>query len=157
MPRRVERDITSLILATSPLKIRSWMSGEFNMISIAAMRPAPDSRGMRRCETSARMFSDRSISSCTRRSSGKKLMIRSSAWLALLACSVASIRCLSQGVFQGVVPRLGVDAHFAVRDHATFVGVHVLDGILDGNDVSPCLFIAVADHGSERRRLAGTG
>jgi len=53
MPRRVERDITSLILATSPLKIRSWMSGELSMISIAAMRPEPASRGISRCDTSA--------------------------------------------------------------------------------------------------------
>ena len=41
----------------------------------------------------ARKFDDRSISNCARRSSGKKLMIRSSAWLALLACSVAMHRC----------------------------------------------------------------
>src|SRR2546429_2516601 len=93
MPRRVERDITSLILATSPLKIRSWMSGELSMISIAAMRPEPASRGTSRCEMSALMFSDRSISSWSRRSSGKKLTTRSSAWLALLACRVASTRC----------------------------------------------------------------
>src|SRR5205807_300533 len=93
MPRRVERDITSLILATSPLKIRSWMSGELSMISIAAMRPEPASRGTSRCEMSALMLSDRSISSWSRRSSGKKLTTRSSAWLALLACSVASTRC----------------------------------------------------------------
>jgi hypothetical protein len=63
MPRRVERDMTSLIFAASPLKIRSWMSGECSMTSIAAMRPAPDSRGMSRCEIMARMFSDRSMSS----------------------------------------------------------------------------------------------
>ncbi len=50
MPRRVERDMTSLISATLPLKMRSWISGEFSMISIAAMRPEPDSRGIRRCE-----------------------------------------------------------------------------------------------------------
>src|SRR5213078_4900089 len=93
MPRRVERDITSLILATSPLKIRSWMSGELSMISIAAMRPEPASRGTSRCEMSALMLSDRSMSSWSRRSSGKKLTTRSSAWLALLACSVASTRC----------------------------------------------------------------
>src|SRR5437879_5296438 len=49
MPRRVERDITSLILATSPLKIRSWMSGELSMISIAAIRPEPASRATTRC------------------------------------------------------------------------------------------------------------
>ncbi len=92
MPSRLERDITSLILVTSPLKIKSEISGEFSMISMAAMRPEPASRGIRRCEMSARMFSDRSMSSCSRRSSGKKLMMRSMAWFELLACSVASTK-----------------------------------------------------------------
>ncbi len=56
MPSRLERDITSLILATSPLKIKSEISGEASMISMAAMRPVPASRGIKRCEMSARMF-----------------------------------------------------------------------------------------------------
>ena len=84
--------ITSLIAETSPLKIRSEMKGVLSRISTAAMRPAPSSRGIRRCETIAFRFSDRSISSWSRRSSGKKLTMRSSAWLALLACSVAMQR-----------------------------------------------------------------
>src|ERR1700730_15321303 len=170
MPRRVERDITSLILATSPLKIRSWMSGELSMISIAAMRPAPDSRGIRRCDTSARMLSDRSMSSWSRRSSGKKLIMRSSAWLALLACSVASTRCpvseiadqehigrLTQGVLERRVPGVGVDADLAVRDHAALVGVHVFDRILDGDDVPARLVVSVGDHLGGRGGFARTG
>ena len=80
----------SLISATSPLKIRSWISGEFEHDLHRRDAALAVSRGIRRCETSARRLSDRSISSCSRRSSGKKLMMRSSAWLALLACSVAS-------------------------------------------------------------------
>ena len=79
----------SLISLTSPLKIRSEISGVLSKISTAAMRPLPSWRGNRRCDTSARRFSDKSISSWPRRSSGKKLMMRSSAWLALLACKVA--------------------------------------------------------------------
>src|SRR6185437_15735284 len=39
MPNRVERDMTSLILATSPLKMRSCTRCELSMISIEAMRP----------------------------------------------------------------------------------------------------------------------
>src|SRR3546814_8232857 len=62
------------------------------MISIAAARPPPSLR-TRRCEMIALRFNDRSINSCSRFSSGKKLMTRSSAWFAELACSVASTRC----------------------------------------------------------------
>jgi putative AlgH/UPF0301 family transcriptional regulator len=42
-----------LDLATSPLKIRSEISGELSMISTAATRPLPSFFGSRRCETSA--------------------------------------------------------------------------------------------------------
>ena len=55
--------------------------------------PLPSSVRTSRCETIARRLADRSISSCLRRSSGKKLMIRSIVWLALLACSVPRHRC----------------------------------------------------------------
>ena len=44
------------------------------------------------CIVTALRFSDRSMNSCERRSSGKKLIIRSMAWLALLACRVARHR-----------------------------------------------------------------
>src|SRR5258706_2685305 len=82
----------SLISCTSPLKIRSEMSGELSMTSTAGQRPLPSFRGMRRCEMIPRRLSDMSIKSCARRSSGKKLMTRSRAWLALFACSVARHR-----------------------------------------------------------------
>ena len=124
MPRRFDLPITSLIAATSPLKIRSAISGEFSMISMAAMRPVPASRGTRRCEISARMFSDRSISSCSRRSSGKKLMMRSSAWLALLACSVAST-VAGFGELDAVLHRLAV-TDFADQDHVGRLAQRVL-------------------------------
>ena len=183
MPRRVERAMTSLILATSPRKIRSWISGELSMISIAAMRPVPASRGISRCEISARMLSDRSISSCSRRSSGKKLMMRSSAWLELLACSVASTRwpvsanwmpysMVSRSrispirITSGAWRRVFLSAacqesvstpDFAVRDHAALVLVHVLDRVLDRDDVAAGLLVAVADHRRQRGRLARAG
>ena len=41
------------------------------------------------------------------------------------------VRRLAQGVLQCVVPGLGVDADFALRNDAAFMGVHVLDRILD--------------------------
>ena len=52
------------------------------------MRPLRSLNGISRCDTIARRFSERSISSCARFSSGKKLMMRSSAWLVEFACSV---------------------------------------------------------------------
>ena len=162
MPSSRERFMISLISATSPLKIRSEISGVLSMISTAATRPLPSWRGSRRCETSAFRFSDRSISSCARRSSGKKLMIRSSAWLALLACSVARHRwpvsanataCsivsrsrispirITSGAwrsvfFSAVLPAVGVDADLALRDDAVLVRVHELDRVLDRDDVA---------------------
>ena len=48
MPRRVDLAMISLIWPTSPLKIKSAISGEFSMISMAAIRPTPVSRGIRR-------------------------------------------------------------------------------------------------------------
>ena len=171
----------SLIMATSPRKIRSLISGDASMISIAATRPILFSRGISRCEIIAVMFSDRSMSSWCRRSSGKKLMMRSSAWFALFACSVATQRWpglreldrvlhrlliadladhddvgrLAQRVLQRVVPVVGVDADLAVRDDAAAVRVDVLDGILDRDDVAAAVLVAIADHRRERRRLTG--
>ena len=89
-------------------------------------------------------------------------MMRSSAWLALLACSVASTRwpvsanCdgvfhglavadfahqddvgrLAQRVLQRRLPAVGVDADLALRDDAVLVRVHELDRVLDGDDVA---------------------
>ena len=92
MPSSRDFFMISLISWTSPLKIRSEISGELRSTSTAAARPLPSRSGSRRCEITALRFSDRSISSCWRRSSGKKLMMRSIAWLELLACSVLSAR-----------------------------------------------------------------
>ena len=87
MPMFSDFCITSLMPSISPRRTRSEIIGVPSSTSTAAQR-LPSRVGMRRCDTMAWMFSDRSINSCWRRSSGKKLMIRSRAWLALLACSV---------------------------------------------------------------------
>ncbi|MNT67289.1 hypothetical protein D3C72_2054190 [compost metagenome] len=92
MPSSRLRFMISLISTTSPLAIRSEIKGVLSITSSAATRPLPSSRGSRRCEIMPRRLSDKSMSNCSRRSSGKKLMMRSSAWLALLACSVAKHR-----------------------------------------------------------------
>ena len=89
-------------------------------------------------------------------------MMRSSAWLALLACSVRQAQVaglgegdrvlhrlavadladqdhvgrLAQRVLQRRFPGLGVDADLALRDDAVLVLVHVLDRVLDGDDVA---------------------
>lgn len=50
-------------LCTSPLKMRSEISGELSMISTAATRPLPSFFGNNRWEISARRFNERSIKS----------------------------------------------------------------------------------------------
>src|SRR6476620_6601807 len=153
MPSSRERFIRSLISPTLPLKMRSDTSGEFSITSTAGTRPLPSRRGISRCATNARTLSDRSISSCARRSSGKKLMIRSSAWLELFACRVPRHRCpvsanatawsLVLRILQGHLPGLRVDAHLALGDEAVLVVVHVLDRIFDSDDVAVTVFVAV--------------
>ena len=64
---------------------------------------------------------------------------------------------LAQGVLERQVPALAIDADFAVRDHAALVRMHVFHRVLDGDDVSARLFVAVADHGRERGGFAGAG
>jgi hypothetical protein len=45
----------------------------------------------------------------------------------------------------------------ALRDHAALVLVHVLDRVLDRDDVAAGLLVAIADHRRERRGLARAG
>ncbi|MNV57189.1 hypothetical protein D3C71_1495070 [compost metagenome] len=79
--------MASLMPENSPLPMRSAMYGELSITSTAgtsfSCRP-----GIRRCEITPARFRLRSISSWWCASSGKKLMTRSMAWLALLACRV---------------------------------------------------------------------
>ena len=93
MPLEVLFFMTSLISSTSPFLINVAIMGEASKISTAATRPLPFALGSRRCDTKARKLSDKSSKIWLRRLSGKKLMIRSRAWLVLLACKVAIQKC----------------------------------------------------------------
>ena len=183
MPSSRDFFMISLMPDTSPLKIRSEISGEFSITSTAGTRPRPSRRGIRRCATNARTLSERSIRSCARRSSGKKLMMRSSAWLVLLACSVARHRWpvsakrdrvvhrlalahfadqddvgrLAQRVLERDLPAVAIHADLALRDDAVLVLVHELDRVLDRDDVAVAVLVAVAEQRRHRRRLAGAG
>ena len=84
---------SSVLPSCSPFSTNSRVFPLDFRISNTGRRPLPSELGIRRCEMSARMFKLKSMSSCSRRSSGKKLMMRSIAWFELLACSVASTKC----------------------------------------------------------------
>ena len=63
------------------------------------------------------------------------------------------VRRLAQRVLERAVPRIGVHADFAVRDHAALVLVNVFHRVFDGDDVPARLLVAVAHHRGERGRL----
>jgi hypothetical protein len=110
-------------------------------------------------------------------------MIRSSAWLALLACSVArqrwpvsakldgvahglgrshltdedDVRSLAQGIFQGGLEGVRVHPHLALRDNAALVLVDEFDGILHRDDVPPAVAVTVADHCRQGSGLTRAG
>src|SRR5450830_1028382 len=170
MPRLRLFFMISLISETSPLKIRSEISGVFSITSTAAARPLPSCLGIRRCEIMPRRFSDRSISNWSRRSSGKKFTMRSSAWLALLACSVARHRWpvadlthqdhvggLAQRVLERGLPAVGVQPHLAVGHHAVLVRVHELDRVFDRDDVAVGVLVAPVHHRGQGGRFARAG
>ena len=58
---------------------------------------------------------------------------------------------LAQGVAQRSVPRIGIHAHFALRDHAILVLMHKFNRIFNRNDVPISVLVAVADHRGQRR------
>src|SRR5208283_4651620 len=64
---------------------------------------------------------------------------------------------LAQRILERRVPRIRIDTDLAVRDHAALVLVHVFDRILDRDDVTARLVVAIADHRGERSRLARPG
>src|SRR5215472_3466224 len=145
MPRRVERDMTSLIFATSPLKIRSWISGDASMISIAALvREEIDDAVERLVGAVGVQRREHQVAGL-----GELDAVLHGVAVADLT-DQDDIRRLAQGVLEGVGPRLGVYAHLTVSDDAALVGVHVLDRVLDGDDVAAGLLVAVADHRRER-------
>ena len=63
------------------------------------------------------------------------------------------VRRLAQRVLECGMPGLRVDADFALRDDASLMRVDILDRILDRHDVAARVFVAMTDHGGERRRL----
>ena len=61
---------------------------------------------------------------------------------------------LAQGVFQRGKPVLRVHAHFALRNNAVFVRVHIFNRVFNGDDVSVAVFVAVVNHRRERGGFA---
>ena len=147
------------------------------------MRPAPDSRGIRRCEIEradvqrqvhqqllAPLVGEE-VDDAVERLVGAVGVQRRQHEVARLGeldavlhgLAVADfadeddVRRLAQGVLERVMPRFGVHADFAVRDHAALVLVHVLDRVFDGDDVAARLLVAIADHRGERGRFARAG
>jgi hypothetical protein len=59
--------------------------------------------------------------------------------------------------FSGDAPGVGVHADLALGDHAVLVRVHVLDRVLDGDDVALGVLVAVAEHRGEGGGLAAAG
>ena len=64
---------------------------------------------------------------------------------------------LAQRVLQRLLPAVGVDAHFALRDDAVLVRVHELHRVFDGDDVAVGVLVAVVDHRRQRGALARAG
>ena len=56
-----------------------------------------------------------------------------------------------------MVPGLGIDPDFTVRDQAAFIFVNILNRVFHGNDVTSRIGIAVIDHRRQRGRFTGTG
>ena len=67
------------------------------------------------------------------------------------------VRRLPQRIFQGHAPALAVDPDLALRDHAVLVRMHVLDRVLDRDDVALAVLVAIAHHRRQRGGLARSG
>ena len=167
----------SLISATSPLKIRSEISGVLSMISTAATRPLPSWRGNRRCETQ-RLQVEREVHQqlgapllgeevddrgrapgwrCWRAASpgtgGRSRRRRRRAPSSRGRGSRPSGSRRAPGAACSSAPisqSVGVDADLALGDDAVLVRVHELDRILDRDDVAERVLVAVVDHRRQR-------
>ena len=64
---------------------------------------------------------------------------------------------LSQDVAKRGLETLRIRAYLPLVDHASLVGVQILNGILDRDDVSMRLCIDTVDQGGERRGLPAPG
>src|SRR5690554_1863110 len=67
------------------------------------------------------------------------------------------IRRLAQGVLQRHLEGVGIDTHLALVDDRLLVRMHVLDGILDADDMPAQGLVALLDHRGQGGRLAGAG
>ena len=56
------------------------------------------------------------------------------------------IRCLTQGIPQCRYPVFRIHTHFTMGNDTAFVGMHILDWVFDGDDVSTALFVAIIQH-----------
>ena len=63
------------------------------------------------------------------------------------------VRRLAQGIFQRNFIRLGIDTDFALGHQTILVVMHEFDRILDGNDMTMRVAIAVVHHRCQRGRL----
>ena len=64
------------------------------------------------------------------------------------------VRVLTQSTAQGGGKAGHVAAHLALMDQSFFAFIHVLDGVLDGQDVVGAVLVDVVDHRGQRRGLA---
>ena len=67
------------------------------------------------------------------------------------------VRRLAQGILQRDLVGLGIDADFALRHQAIAMVVYEFDRVLDGNDMTMRVTVAVIHHRSQRGRFTGTG
>ena len=64
---------------------------------------------------------------------------------------------LPQGILQRDLVGFRIDAHLPLGDDATGVGMHVFDGVLDGDDMTAGMLVAVLDHRGQGGGFAGAG
>ncbi len=67
------------------------------------------------------------------------------------------IRCLAKGIAQSNLKRLRIDANFPLGNNAAFMAVYELDRILNGNNMTTTIAIAMANHCRQGSGLTGTG
>ena len=117
------------------------------------------------------------MNSWGRRSSGKKLMMRSRRLVGVVRVQRRQaqvpglgegdrilhgfpvtdladqdhVRRLAQGVFQRHLVGFGIDPHLALGDDAVLVVVHELDRVLDGDDMARTVLVAITDHAPPAR------
>ena len=64
---------------------------------------------------------------------------------------------LAQRIFKCDVPAISIDANFALGNDAIVMLMHKLYWVFNGNNMAKTVFVAVAHHRRQRRRLTRTG